>query len=77
MKGIQRDLYLSQLKKKMGNGLVKVVAGIRRCGKSYLFFNLFRRYLLSTGVKPGQIIALSLEDDENEDYQDPRNCPRI
>lgn len=71
MKEIQRDLYLNQLKKKMGNGLVKVVTGIRRCGKSYLLFNLFRRYLLSTGVKPGQIIALSLEDDENEDYQDP------
>ena len=71
MKEIQRDLYLSQLKKKMGNGLVKVVAGVRRCGKSCLLFNLFRRYLLSTGVKPGRIIALSLEDDENEDYQDP------
>lgn len=71
MKEIQRDLYLNQLKKKMGNGLVKVITGIRRCGKSYLLFKLFRDYLLSAGVKPEHIIALSLEDDENEEFLDP------
>ena len=71
MKEIQRDLYLNQLKRKMGNGLVKVITGIRRCGKSYLLFNLFHRHLLSNGVKPERIIDISLEDDESEEYQDP------
>ena len=62
---IKRQNYLAQLKERMGNGLVKVVTGIRRCGKSFLLFRIFADYLKSTGVAPDHIIALDLEDDEN------------
>lgn len=68
---IKRDRYLNQLIEKQGNGAVKIVTGVRRCGKSYLLFELFRKHLLSEGVKKEQIIALSLDDDENEEYLDP------
>lgn len=70
---IKRDLYLNQLIAKQGNGLVKIITGIRRCGKSYLLFELFRKYLLSHGIKEEQIIALSLDAIENEKYLDPVN----
>ncbi len=73
---IKRDLYLNQLIEKQGNGLIKIITGIRRCGKSYLLFELFRKYLLSSGVNKGQIIALSLDDDENEEYLDPTNLSK-
>lgn len=73
---IKRDLYLNKLIEKQGNGMVKIVTGIRRCGKSYLLFELFRKYLLSTGVKKERIIALSLDDDENEEYLDPANLSK-
>lgn len=68
---IKRDLYLNQLIEKQGNGMVKIVTGVRRCGKSYLLFELFRKHLLSTGVHPDRIIALSLDDDDNAEYLDP------
>lgn len=68
---IKRDRYLNQLIEKQGNGAVKIVTGVRRCGKSYLLFELFRKHLLSEGVKKEHIIALSLDDDENEEYLDP------
>lgn len=68
---IKRDRYLNQLIEKQGNGAVKIVTGVRRCGKSYLLFELFRKHLLSEGVKKEQIISLSLDDDENEEYLDP------
>lgn len=70
---IKRDLYLNQLIAKQGNGMVKIITGIRRCGKSYLLFELFRKYLLSHGIKEEQIIALSLDAIENEKYLDPVN----
>lgn len=73
---IKRDLYLNKLIEKQGNGMVKIVTGIRRCGKSYLLFELFRNYLLSSGVKKEQIIALSLDDDENEEYLDPSSLSK-
>lgn len=73
---IKRDMYLNQLIEKQGNGMVKIVTGIRRCGKSYLLFELFRNYLLSCGVKKEQIIALSLDDDENEEFLDPVNLSK-
>lgn len=76
MNEIKRDLYLNRLIEKQGNGLIKIVTGIRRCGKSYLLFELFRKYLLSTGVKERQIIALSLDEDENAEYLDPANLSR-
>ncbi len=68
---IKRDFYLNQLIEKQGNGMIKIITGIRRCGKSYLLFELFRKYLLQSGVLQEQIIALSLDDDENEEYLNP------
>ena len=68
---IQRDYYLQKLVDRMDNGLIKVVTGIRRCGKSYLLFKLFYDYLLQSGVKPEQIITLALDDDAFREYRDP------
>ncbi|MFA6937580.1 MAG: ATP-binding protein [Treponema sp.] len=61
---IRRDLYLKELTQKMHNGMIKVITGIRRCGKSYLLFNIFKDYLLSTGVKNKQIIEIILDDEK-------------
>ena len=66
---IKRDAYLRRLIKRMGNGRAKVITGIRRCGKSYLLFTIFRDYLLSSGVDDSHIIAIEL-DDENEHLLD-------
>ena len=65
---IQREIYLNQLISGMHNGLIKVVTGIRRSGKSYLLFKLFREYLHSQGVDDKHIIALALDDVLNEEY---------
>ena len=59
---IKRDAYLQRLIKRMGNGRAKVITGIRRCGKSYLLFTMFRDYLLSSGVDDSHIIAIELDD---------------
>ena len=72
MKPIKRDRYLSELISRRENGLIKVITGIRRCGKSYLLFNLFYEYLLSDGVKEENIIRIALDDDENAEYRDPK-----
>ncbi len=71
MKTIQRDRYLNQLIEGRENGLVKVITGIRRCGKSYLLFNIFREYLTSHGVDKEHIIEISFEDLLNDEYTDP------
>ena len=69
---MERDLYLKQLLSRMGNGLIKVITGIRRCGKSYLVFTLFRNHLLKEcGVPPERIIALALDDDINIKQRNP------
>ena len=70
MTEIKRDAYLQRIIKRMGNGRAKVITGIRRCGKSYLLFTLFRKYLLSSGVDEDHIIAFALDDDENEHLLD-------
>ena len=70
MTEIKRDMYLQRIVKRMGNGRAKVITGIRRSGKSYLLFTLFRKYLLSSGVDEGHIIAIALDDDENEHLLD-------
>ena len=62
---INRNRYLQKLINKRENGLVKVITGIRRCGKSYLLFELYHRYLNETGVEDDHIIELALDDDEN------------
>ena len=68
---IKRDKYLEKLIAKKQNGLVKVITGIRRCGKSYLLFNIYVDYLKSIGVADEQIIRLALDDDENIRYRNP------
>ena len=56
----------------MGNGTVKVITGIRRCGKSYLLNTIFRKYLQKQGVRKDHIIAVALDLDEYEELQNPR-----
>lgn len=68
---IKRDLYLKKLINRMNNGLIKVVTGIRRCGKSYLLFELFYNYLKAQGVEDSHIIKLALDDRKNKKYRDP------
>lgn len=68
---IKRDLYLKKLINRMNNGLIKVVTGIRRCGKSYLLFELFYNYLKEQGVEDSHIIKLALDDRKNKNYRDP------
>ena len=68
---IKRDSYLNRLINKKENGLIKVITGIRRCGKTYLLFNLFYDYLIESVVKEEQIITIALDDDTNVQYRDP------
>ena len=70
-KVIRRDEYLGRLIDKKENGLIKVITGIRRCGKSFLLFNLFYDYLIDSGIKEEQIITIALDDDLFVDYRDP------
>lgn len=63
---INRDYYLNQLIEKQNNGLIKVITGIRRCGKSYLLDPMFKNYLLDSGVGESHIIKLDLDSIENE-----------
>ena len=72
MKEVSRNEYLTRLENKRGNRMVKVITGIRRCGKSYLLFTLFRRHLLAQGVDEQHIIALALDDILNEEYRNPK-----
>lgn len=69
---IQRPDYLKMLTDTMHNGTVKIITGIRRCGKSFLLESIFRNYLLSIGVKPDHIITISLDQMEYERLQNPR-----
>ena len=71
MKQIARDIYLRRLIDSQGNGLIKVITGIRRCGKSYLLDPIFKDYLLKRGVSTDHIIHLSLETRENKNLTDP------
>ena len=68
---IKRDEYLGRIIDKKENGLIKVITGIRRCGKSFLLFNLFYDYLIESGVKEEQIITIALDDDLFVDYRNP------
>lgn len=68
---IKRDSYLRKLADKKDNGLIKVITGIRRCGKSFLLFNLFYDYLIESGVEKEQIITVALDDDLYVRYRDP------
>ncbi len=68
---IERKKYLDKLISKKQNGLVKVITGIRRCGKSYLLFKIYKDYLKTIGVDEECIICLALDDDENIQYRNP------
>ena len=68
---IKRDKYLNDLINRMHNGMIKVVTGIRRCGKSYLLFNIFKNYLLEHGVASSHIITIELDQRKNKKYRDP------
>lgn len=67
---ITRSKYLNDLKNRMNNGMIKVITGMRRAGKTYLLFTQFYRFLKETGIKPDAIVRLSLDDDINEEYRD-------
>ncbi len=68
---IKRDVYLNKLIQKKQNGLIKVVTGVRRCGKSYLLFHLFHDYLIDSGVLDDHIVEVALDDRSNKELRDP------
>lgn len=68
---IKREYYLEQIRIRENNGMIKVITGVRRCGKSYLLFKLFMKELLDRGVKVDHIIDIALDGIENEDLRDP------
>lgn len=69
---IERNEYLNKLISRKWNGMVKVITGIRRCGKSYLLFEIFKKHLLDNGVSSEQIIEVSLDAEEFEELQDKK-----
>ena len=71
MKDIKRTLYLNKLIQRKENNLIKIITGIRRCGKSYLLYPLFKNYLLSTGIKEDHIIKIDLDLRMNKDFLNP------
>ena len=68
---IKRDYYLQEIIDRMDNGLIKVITGIRRCGKSYLLNTIFKNYLLEQGIDEKHIIQLSLDENINKKFLDP------
>ena len=76
MERISRENYLSILKNFKDQQIIKVITGIRRCGKSFLLFNLFYNHLIKSGVKESNIIILILDDDKNRKYGDPDNLSK-
>ena len=71
MKEIKREQYLNELISARENKLIKVITGIRRCGKSYLLDPIFKNYLISSGIEKDHIIKLDLDLIENSKYKDP------
>ena len=72
MKEIKRDIYLNKLIERKENDMIKVITGIRRCGKSYLLFTLYYNYLLSIGVDKSRIIKIELDSEEYEDLYEAK-----
>ena len=68
---IRRDRYLERLVSLKHNGLVKVITGIRRCGKSYLLFNLFREHLRKCGINSAHVIEIKLDDERQKALRNP------
>ena len=70
---IKRDIYSDRLIRREKNGLIKIVTGVRRCGKSYLLLNLFYNYLPDKGVKEDHIIEIAPDDRGSKELRDPGN----
>lgn len=70
---IERNVYLNKLIESKENGFPKVITGIRRCGKSYLLEEIYKKYLIDSGVNEKNIIIIDLEEEENYEYYDPIN----
>ena len=68
---IKRNFYLQQLIDGKQNGLIKIITGIRRCGKSYLLFTLFKQHLIANGILEDHIIQIALDDIENSELREP------
>ena len=68
---VSRDRYLEKLIQREWNGSVKIITGIRRCGKSYLLFKLFRNHLISSGVSDDRIISIALDNYANKHLRSP------
>ncbi len=77
MKEVSRSEYITRLEAKRGNRMIKVITGLRRCGKSYLLFTLFHRHLMANGVDEKHIITLALDDFDNRRYLDPESLYRF
>ena len=73
---IKRDAYLKQLIERKDNGMIKVITGIHRSGKSFLLFTIFKRHLLENGIDADHIIEIALDGIENEELRDPKVCYR-
>ncbi len=73
---IKRDRYLRQLIGKQWNGRIKILTGIRRCGKSTVLFEIFLQYLLNQKMDRGHIITLALDDDKNKQYRNPEELSK-
>lgn len=73
---IERNAYLRQLILRKNNGMIKVITGIRRCGKSFLLFNIFKKHLMENGVSEDHIIEIALDGIENEELRNPKTCYR-
>lgn len=76
MKEIKRDIYLQRLIERKENGLIKVITGVRRCGKSYLLFTLYYQYLKSIGVDDDHIVRIQLDNDDFEAQRDRKELSR-
>ena len=74
---IKRDLYLKKLIDRQHNGMIKVITGMRRCGKSYLVFNIFQDYLKSQGVDDLHFIKVNLENRRNKKLRNPDNLLEV
>lgn len=70
---IKRDFYLNKLISAQGIGMIKILTGVRRCGKSYLLFTIFKDWLMEQGVREDHIIAINLENRMNKEFRDPDN----
>ncbi|WP_373826626.1 ATP-binding protein [Bacteroides heparinolyticus] len=73
---VKRDGYLNKLIERQNNGMVKVITGIRRCGKSFLLFKLYKTYLLNSGVNTDHIIEIALDGIDVDELRDPKACYR-